>query len=213
MTEDEQALLFQRFSQVDGQAARRGGGTGLGLAISRGLVEAMGGEIGLSSAPGQGSTFTFEIPAPECEPVETMDEGPPVAGVAGLRVLLADDNPTNRELARAVMAQFEIEVTDAPDGAEAVQLASVLPYDVILLDIRMPVMDGPTAARRIRSEPGPNRTTPILAFSADHELGAEVAGLFDGHVRKPIEVGCLLEALAEATAWEDAIDGAAAEAL
>jgi len=211
MTDAQQTLLFQRFSQVDGAAARAGGGTGLGLAISRGLVEAMGGEIGLSSALGEGSTFTFEFPAPECEGIETVSDASPLAGVAGLRVLLADDNPTNCELARTVMAQFEIEVTDVTDGAQAVDLAALLPYDVILMDIRMPGMDGPTAARLIRAEPGPNQTTPILAFSADHELDAEVASLFDGHVRKPIEVAPLLVALAEATAWEHAVYDTAAE--
>ncbi|WP_430420108.1 PAS domain S-box protein [Phenylobacterium sp.] len=205
MTEAQQARLFQRFSQVDGDAARAGGGTGLGLAICRGLVEAMGGEIGLTSAVGQGSTFTFEIPAPVCAAAAGPEEASPLAGVAGLRVLVVDDNPTNRELAHAVMAQFGVEVTDACDGAEAVELAAQWPYDVILLDIRMPVMDGPTAARRIRGEPGPNRDTPILAFSADHQLDETVSGLFDGHVRKPMEVTPLLEALVEATAWEDAL--------
>ena len=205
MTEAQQARLFQRFSQVDGDAARSGGGTGLGLAICRGLVEAMGGEIGLTSALGQGSTFTFEIPAPVCAAASGPEEASPLAGVAGLRVLVVDDNPTNRELAHAVMTQFEIEVTDARDGAEAVELAAQWPYDVILLDIRMPVMDGPTAARRIRGEPGPNRDTAILAFSADYQLDDAVAGLFDGHVRKPIEVAPLLDALVEATAWEDAL--------
>ena len=205
MTEAQQARLFQRFSQVDGDAARAGGGTGLGLAICRGLVEAMRGEIGLTSALGQGSTFTFEIPAPVCAAATGPDEASPLAGVAGLRVLVVDDNPTNRELAHAVMTQFEIEVTDARDGAEAVELAAQWPYDVILLDIRMPVMDGPTAARRIRSEPGPNRDTAILAFSADYQLDDAMADLFDGHVRKPIEVAPLLEALLQATAWEDAL--------
>lgn len=205
MTEAQQARLFQRFSQVDGDAARAGGGTGLGLAICRGLVDAMGGEIGLTSALGQGSSFSFEIPAPVCAAAAGPDEASPLAGVAGLRVLVVDDNPTNRELAHAVMTQFEVEVTDAVDGAQAIELAAQLPYDVILLDIRMPVMDGPTAARRIRSEPGPNRDTPILAFSADHQLDDAVAGLFDGHVRKPIEVAPLLEALLQATAWEDAL--------
>lgn len=205
MTEAQQARLFQRFSQVDGDAARAGGGTGLGLAICRGLVDAMGGEIGLTSALGEGSTFAFEIPAPACAAAEGPDAISPLAGVAGLRVLVVDDNPTNRELAHAVMTQFGIEVTDASDGAGAVELASQLPYDVILLDIRMPVMDGPTAARRIRGEPGPNRDTPILAFSADHQLDEASAGLFDGHVRKPIEVAPLLEALIQVTAWEEAL--------
>ena len=206
MSAEQQAKLFQRYSQVDGSMAKAGRGTGLGLAICRGLVEAMGGEIGVTSAPGEGSTFAFEIDAPACEaPTAAMDDGAAPSGLSGLRVLLADDNPLNRELTSSVLAPFEIEVTAVEDGAAAVQLAEMLPYDVILLDIRMPVMDGPTAARAIRSAPGPNRDAPILAFSADHELGEAAAGLFDGHVRKPIDVAALLEALAEATAWEEAL--------
>jgi PAS domain S-box-containing protein len=205
MDEAQQAKLFQRYSQVDGSMAKAGRGTGLGLAICRGLVEAMGGDIGVTSAPGQGSTFTFEIPAPVCDaPVMALDDAAP-GGLAGLRVLLADDNPLNRELTRSVLAPFEIEVTDVEDGAAAVEMAQLLPYDVILLDVRMPVMDGPSAARAIRSAPGPNQTAPILAFSADHELGDEAAGLFDGHVRKPIDVASLLDAIAGATAWEEAL--------
>jgi PAS domain S-box-containing protein len=205
MDAEQQAKLFQRYSQVDGSMAKAGRGTGLGLAICRGLVEAMGGEIGVTSAVGEGSTFAFEIPAPACEaPTAALDDAAPT-GLSGLRVLLADDNALNRELTASVLEPFEIEVTAVEDGAAAVELAELLPYDVILLDIRMPVMDGPEAARRIRGAPGPNRDAPILAFSADHELGEAAAGLFDGHVRKPIDVGALLEALAQATAWEEAL--------
>ncbi|HEY0647077.1 PAS domain S-box protein [Phenylobacterium sp.] len=206
MDAEQQAKLFQRYSQVDGSMAKAGRGTGLGLAICRGLVEAMGGEIGVTSAVGEGSTFAFEIPAPACEvPTAALGDDAAPTGLSGLRVLLADDNALNRELTASVLAPFEIEVTAVEDGAAAVELAQMLPYDVILLDIRMPVMDGPEAARRIRGAPGPNRDAPILAFSADHELGEAAAGLFDGHVRKPIDVAALLEALAEVTAWEEAL--------
>jgi CheY-like chemotaxis protein len=206
MDAEQQAKLFQRYSQVDGSMAKAGRGTGLGLAICRGLVEAMGGEIGVTSAVGEGSTFAFEIPAPACEaPTAALGDDAAPTGLSGLRVLLADDNALNRELTASVLAPFEIEVTAVEDGAAAVELAQMLPYDVILLDIRMPVMDGPEAARRIRGAPGPNRDAPILAFSADHELGEAAARLFDGHVRKPIDVAALLEALAEVTAWEEAL--------
>jgi PAS domain S-box-containing protein len=161
--------LFQRFSQVDASSTRRHGGTGLGLAICRGLAEAMGGEIGVRSKVGEGSCFWFTIPARELEvaapiAVESQDQ---IMLPAGCRILVADDNRANRDLVRAMLSPFDIELTEAVDGLEAVTAASTAPFDIILMDLRMPGLDGAGAARRIRTEDGPNVAVPILAFSAD----------------------------------------------
>jgi PAS domain S-box-containing protein len=191
----QQAKLFQRFSQVDASTTRRHGGTGLGLAICQGLVTAMGGEIGVVSEPGKGSCFAFHVAAPICEAAAAV--AAPVT-LDGLRVLVADDNPMNREIVTSLLAPFGVEVTQACDGAEAVEIARALPFDVLLLDVRMPVMDGPEAALRLRAEPGPNQHAPILAFSADFDverLGEQGGRGFDGLVRKPIEVAALIAAL------------------
>ena len=198
MTKAEQAKLFQRFSQVDATITRRHGGTGLGLAICRGLVEAMGGEIRVASKRGDGSTFHFQIAAPVAEPAAPAASDPAAfaAPLAGLTVLVVDDNPVNRELARAVLEPFGATVIDAEDGAAGVASAQVQRFDVILMDIRMPGLDGPAALTQIRAAQGPNRKTPILAFTADADLGRlEREDGFDGVVRKPIVATTLAEAI------------------
>lgn len=200
----KQAELFKRFSQVDGSLTRTHGGTGLGLAICKGLVEAMGGEIGVDSAPGQGSRFWFRIPAPLSAASQVVADGPAVEQptFSGVRVLVVDDHPANRELARLFLAGVGAEVTEACDGEEAAQLAAEQPFDVILMDIRMPRLDGPGALLRIRQAPGPNDATPILAFTADAdaEIGGRLAALgFQDVVAKPLEPGALIAAVARAS--------------
>ncbi|HZZ32008.1 MAG TPA: ATP-binding protein, partial [Phenylobacterium sp.] len=201
LTKAQQRKLFQRFSQVDASSTRRHGGTGLGLAISKGLAEAMGGEIGVRSRPGQGSVFYFRIAAPVAAPVAeitsptllTQDETP----LDGSRLLVVDDNPVNRELVRAILSPIGVAVTDAVDGLAAIEAAKSTSFDVILMDIRMPGLDGPAAAAKIRKGVGPNRDIPILAFSADVDV-AEFEGAtsdFDGVVRKPISPGDLISTL------------------
>lgn len=190
--------LFQRFSQVDASSSRRHGGTGLGLAICSGLADAMGGTITVSSAVGEGSEFVLDLPAAPCAAPEADAGELPVLDLEGLRVLVVDDNPLNRELARAILEPFGAVVGEACDGYEAVEMAQREPFDVILMDVRMPGMDGPDATLRIRSQPGPNRQTAILAFSADYDLErfGEQGGVgFNGFVRKPLELGALLEAI------------------
>ncbi|WP_310541048.1 PAS domain S-box protein [Phenylobacterium sp.] len=214
LTPQQQAGLFQRFAQVDASSTRRHGGTGLGLAICKGLTEAMGGEIGVTGAPGRGSTFAFFIAAPEAKaPASAAEAGEPVLTLDGVRVLVVDDNPMNRELARAVLETVGAEVTQAGDGEQALQAALSLPYDVILLDIRMPIMDGPATLKRLRAEPGPNMSIPVLAFSADSDLEryAEEDG-FDDVVRKPMNAVGLIQAIAHWTQWDPVSDEGASDA-
>jgi signal transduction histidine kinase/AmiR/NasT family two-component response regulator len=196
--------LFKRFSQVNGSLNRGHGGTGLGLAICKGIVEALGGDIGAASTVGQGSRFTFEIPAPRADSV-ILDDQPDAEPTLppGVRILLTDDHPANRELVKLFLAPVAAEITEAADGQAAVGLAALQPFDVILMDLRMPNLDGFGAVAAIRSEPGLNRTTPILAFTADAERTAEgrleTVG-FDGSVTKPVEPRQLIAAIAAAMA-------------
>jgi len=189
--------LFKRFSQVDGSSTRRHGGTGLGLAICKGLVEAMGGTIGVESTLGEGSCFWFELPAVAEAPAVVR----PISGQAGqgggCRVLVVDDNSANRDLVSMVLRGLSAQITEACDGVEAIVAAEAQGFDLILMDLRMPVLDGATAARRIREGRGPNRATPIIACSAsvDPDIDAEV---FDGVVGKPLDPAILLRTVAAA---------------
>jgi PAS domain S-box-containing protein len=203
--EDRLDRLFKRFSQIDG-AVTRSGGTGLGLAICKGIVEGMGGSIGVESEVGVGSGFLFSVPAPRAELAAApgADPGPETVAVGGVRVLVADDHPTNRELVGLILAGVGAEVTEAEDGQAAAELAATWPYDVILMDLRMPRLDGVDALARIRSEPGPNHATPILAFTADADEATNAKLLtlgFQDVVSKPVSPDALISAVARATAF------------
>jgi len=202
--EEKLDRLFQRFSQIDGSLTRTQPGTGLGLAICKGLIEAMGGEVGVDSRPGEGSRFWFSIPAPRVamtRPEESASNSDDWPAFTGVRVLVADDHRTNRELVRLFLAGVGAEVTEASDGEEAAQLAAEWPYDVILMDLRMPKLDGVGAVRRIRAQPGPNDATPIIAFTADSEGMDKLGPLgFQDIVAKPLEPGVLIAAIARASA-------------
>jgi len=203
---DKLDSLFKRFSQIDGSLTRTQGGTGLGLAICKGLVEAMGGEIGVDSRFGEGSRFWFKIPAPLAGLPAAGQEGAATERVTfpGVRVLVVDDHATNRELARLFLAGVGAEVTEAANGEEAVQLAAGQPFDVILMDVRMPRLDGPGALLRIRAEQGPNAATPILAFTADVDESSarELRGWgFQDVVEKPVAPAALIAAVARSTAF------------
>jgi PAS domain S-box-containing protein len=189
-------LLFRRFSQVDAGLTRKHGGTGLGLAICKGLVEAMGGRIGVVSVPGEGACFSFDISAPYAVGLEIQaaseTAAPPLPPAC--RVLIVDDNPANRELVNAILTAMGAEVAEAVDGEEGVAVAAARPFDAILMDLRMPRLDGAQAALRIRAEGGPNAATPIIAFSADARPGGP-GGIFDGSVSKPMTAAGLVDAL------------------
>ncbi|HEY2660040.1 MAG TPA: ATP-binding protein [Caulobacteraceae bacterium] len=196
--------LFQRFSQVDGSTTRQYGGTGLGLAISKGLVELMGGDIGLESQEGHGSNFWFTIAAPIADQaVSEAVEEPGDWRVGALRILLVDDVDMNRELVTAILSPFDIELTEASSGGEAVEAALRTRFDLILMDLQMPGMDGLAATRAIRAHSDLNRSAPILALSANvlpiHLAACREAGM-DDHVAKPIRAD---ELLGKVAFWTD----------
>ncbi|CAL1691088.1 Sensor histidine kinase RcsC [Brevundimonas subvibrioides] len=207
---DKIDALFERFTQADASTTRVYGGTGLGLAICRRLIEMMGGEIGATSRPGHGSTFWFEVPMIAAEPLDAMREDAVEGLPEGLKVLMADDAPANRELVRVLLDAWGVDLTTVCDGAEAVQAAAAGDYDLILMDVHMPVMDGMNACRAIRALDGRAATTPILALTANvqpEQVEACRAAGMDGHVGKPIEVAALIEAMAQALHASNAFSG------
>jgi len=199
--------LFERFTQIDGSHTRQFGGVGLGLAISRGLVELMGGEIQVESEEGVGSTFRFTVHAPRVMPgqVGTADVAQD-HDVAPIRILVVDDVPVNRELISAMLEPFELKLTEAGDGQAAVEAAEREPFDLILMDVQMPRMNGLSATKVIRAKSKLNSRTPILALSANvlpqHVDECLWAGMND-HIGKPINVGELLSKIEQWTRSED----------
>jgi signal transduction histidine kinase/CheY-like chemotaxis protein len=189
IAQDKQHRLFQHFSQADSAITRRYGGSGLGLAISKRLVEGMGGTIGVESAEGKGSTFWFEASLPRSEaPVLAAPAAPPAAGRAS-RILLVEDVPVNRELGCAILQRAGHQVETANDGVEAVAAVKARHYDLVLMDIQMPKMDGITATRLIRALPPPQGRVPIVAMTANvlpDQVKQFMQTGMDGHVGKPI---------------------------
>jgi PAS domain S-box-containing protein len=211
-----QDSLFQRFHQADRSTTRRFGGSGLGLAISRKLAELMGGEIGLMSQEGCGSTFWFEIDAPPAQaPVEI--DAPEVGFLQGVRVLVVEDNQTNRMIATMMLENLGAVVETANDGAQGVEAARRAGYDIIFMDIQMPVMDGIAATQAIRQLPGPASRTPIIAMTANamaHQQQAYLDAGMNGSIAKPYTPAALLTEIARVSSDEDisvaatSVDGA-----
>ena len=190
--------LFDRFEQADGSITRQHGGVGLGLAICRQLVELMGGEIQAASQLGGGSTFTVRLTLPPAVQAEPAPFGE--AAAPGLSVLVADDNPTNRKVVQLILASAGAEVICVEDGLEAVEACQKRAFDVILMDLQMPRMDGLTAIRTIRGREAESRLarTPIVVLSAnvmsEHRAASAAAGA-DDHLGKPFRAEDLIGAV------------------
>jgi len=180
---EQQAKLFQSFSQADVSTARRFGGTGLGLSICKQLAELMGGGIRCDSVEGQGSTFTVVLALPETEAPQTganddadADDGtPPLAGV---NLLVVDDNPINLAVASAILGAFGATITTAADGMEGLQRLTQAGFDVVLMDLQMPRMNGAEALARIRGGAAGRPDIPVIALTAGVMAG-ETARLLD----------------------------------
>lgn len=198
---ENREAIFDRFSQADAAVSRRFGGTGLGLAISRRIIEHMGGRIGVDSVEGEGSTFWFEVRGPLADapsaPVETVE---PLSAEAGVRLLLVEDNAVNRELVKAMLEPFGVIVETANDGVAGVEAMRQGEFDLVLMDVQMPVKDGLTATREIRAlESARGAATPIIAMTANvlpEQVANCLAAGMDDHLGKPISPSKLLEAVA-----------------
>ena len=209
MTPQVQARIFKPFAQADGSTTRQFGGTGLGLAIARELAQLMHGEIRVHSAPGRGSEFRVRLnlphtATPEPRALARQTTGPlaPIRSFAGCTVVLAEDNPVNREVAEALLARYGVNVLVATNGAEAIEAVARHPCDLVLMDCQMPEVDGFEAARAIRHKEaavkhggvGVCRRLPVVALTANAMKGDRercLAAGMDDYLAKPFSAGQL----------------------
>lgn len=192
ISEEGLTRLFQPFQQLDDSSTRRFGGTGLGLTIARRIARQMDGDVTVYSSPGAGSTFTFTA---RIERLPDVEPGKPVPAPArandgALRVLVVEDHPVNRTILATWLSAQGHEARLANDGEEGLVAASHQTFDIILMDVNMPVMDGLTATRQLRATPGMNQSTPVVILSAsarqqDHEVG--LAAGADAYLNKPVD--------------------------
>jgi CheY-like chemotaxis protein len=199
MTPEAQSRLFEAFAQADATVARRFGGTGLGLSICRRLARMMGGDIGVVSRAGQGSTFTVDLRLPRCPAEPTVEDETETVDLTGYRVLIVDDNATNRIVGQTLLEAFGCAVATAEDGFDALARLRAERFDAVLMDIHMPRMDGLAALAAIRAGEAGDPAIPVVALTAD-VMSTTVESLtrqgFDGVQAKPIVPEGLVAVLA-----------------
>jgi signal transduction histidine kinase/ActR/RegA family two-component response regulator len=201
--EDVRRRLFRRFEQADASIRRRFGGTGLGLAISRSLIELMGGIIEVRSTPGQGSVFMATVPLAAATETTAADAEPDAVealDITGARVLLAEDHPTNQKVVQLVLESVGVEPVIVENGALALEALKAQPFDVVLMDMQMPELDGLSATSQLRAwehEHGAPRTPVIMltANALDEHVRASLEAGADLHLSKPIRADALIEAI------------------
>ncbi|HZC16878.1 MAG TPA: ATP-binding protein, partial [Caulobacteraceae bacterium] len=204
---DQAERLFTRFEQADGSITRQFGGTGLGLSISRQLAELMGGKVSAAGKPGRGAVFTLIVPLPAARGAPAAPEPEIERPDRALRVLVVDDNETNRRVAELILAAIGAEVVCVEDGRAGVGAVESGDFDVVLMDLQMPVMDGLSATRAIRAreaQAGLPRL-PIVVLSAnvmrEHVEASNAAGA-DDHIGKPVRAETLIAAVLQAVEGE-----------
>lgn len=191
------ARLFTPFEQLSASVVRQHGGSGLGLVISRELARLMGGDLVVSSAEGQGATFTLTLLVGAAEAPRAAENGP---SIAGARVLVVDDHVVNRRAIELVLQPFGVEATLAESAEQALELLGAEVFDAVLMDVYMPGMDGRDATRVLRAGSGPNRDTPVVAVTASatpKDWEACLAAGMNAHVAKPIDPVELYTALTQ----------------
>jgi CheY-like chemotaxis protein/nitrogen-specific signal transduction histidine kinase len=212
--EETGARLFRRFEQADASIRRRFGGTGLGLAISRSLVELMGGRIDVTSEPGKGSTFVVRVPLEALDGEASHEAGDevPEIDISGARVLVAEDHPTNQKVVELILESVGVTPIIVENGALALAALKVERFDVVLMDMQMPELDGLSATVMLRAwerETG-TRRTPVIMLTAnaldDHVRSSQEAGA-DLHLSKPIHAQALIESIMNAIAAQSDAGG------
>lgn len=207
---DAMDRLFTPFAQGSSEVARTYGGTGLGLKVSRDLARLMGGDLTVASEPGRGAAFTLSVVLPVGAPV-SQDEAAAAAPVdlpPRLRVLAVDDHEINRRTLALVLQPLDVDLSTASDGLLALELMEKRPFDLILMDVNMPGIDGNETTRRLRASSGPNARVPVIGFSAGTEPEQVAACLSAGMtdwLAKPLEPHRLYEALRRASARVEAV--------
>lgn len=207
---DQIEHLFTRFAQIEAAAVDRRDGAGLGLSIVAALVDLLGGRIEVESEAGEGATFVVTLPLKRAQPVKAGEDGADAEPQAALRVLVAEDHPVNQQVIRGLLGQVGIEVEIVEDGLEAVKATQARAWDLILMDVQMPNMDGPTATKTIRKREADEARarTPIIALTANamvEQVEAYLAAGMDAVVSKPIDLKVLLTTISDVMSGQSEI--------